>query len=90
VDVCTRQRTIFRIALDGLTGGSLPTGWTVTPALAVQYYCATTSAIGLHEYLYDPALLWELVEKFSTDLRFDSGNVGQLNVRHPYFIEESQ
>ncbi|XP_070073143.1 uncharacterized protein [Drosophila takahashii] len=42
-------------------------------ALAVQNYCATISAIGLHEYLHDPALLWELVEKLPTDLKFDWG-----------------
>ncbi|XP_068158232.1 uncharacterized protein [Drosophila tropicalis] len=42
-------------------------------ALAVQNYCATLVAIGLKEYLHDPALLGELVEKLPGDLKLDWG-----------------
>ncbi|XP_068144127.1 uncharacterized protein [Drosophila tropicalis] len=42
-------------------------------ALAVQNYCATLVAIGLKEYLHDPALLGELVEKLPGELKLDWG-----------------
>ncbi|XP_046868372.1 dynein axonemal heavy chain 2 [Drosophila willistoni] len=40
-------------------------------ALAVQNYCATLVAIGLKEYLHDPALLGELVEKLPGELKLE-------------------
>ncbi|XP_070067253.1 uncharacterized protein [Drosophila virilis] len=42
-------------------------------ALAVQNYCATIAAIGMHEYLYDPALLNELVAKMPSNMKLDWG-----------------
>ncbi|XP_070067242.1 uncharacterized protein [Drosophila virilis] len=42
-------------------------------ALAVQNYCATIAAIGMHEYLYDPALLNDLVAKMPSNMKLDWG-----------------
>ncbi|XP_070067147.1 uncharacterized protein [Drosophila virilis] len=42
-------------------------------ALAVQNYCATIAAIGMHEYFYDPALLNELVAKMPSNMKLDWG-----------------
>ncbi|XP_070066913.1 uncharacterized protein [Drosophila virilis] len=42
-------------------------------ALAVQNYCATIAAIGMHEYLYEPALLNELFAKMPSNMKLDWG-----------------
>ena len=40
-------------------------------ALAVQNYRTTMQAMGLSDYLNDPMLLSELIEKLPADLRFE-------------------
>ena len=42
-------------------------------ALAVQNYCATMAAVGLHEYLHDPVLLNELVAKMPCSMKLEWG-----------------
>ncbi|XP_051864278.1 uncharacterized protein LOC127566291 [Drosophila albomicans] len=42
-------------------------------ALAVQNYCATISALGLHDFLHDPVLLNELVAKMPSSMKLDWG-----------------
>ncbi|XP_070067103.1 uncharacterized protein [Drosophila virilis] len=48
-------------------------------ALTVQNYCATIAAIGMHEYLYDPALLNELVAKMPSNMKLDWGRYRMSN-----------